>query len=55
MGIKIGINGLGRIGRMALKIAANHPKLEVVAVNDPQDMAVMAHLLNYDSIHGRPD
>ena len=55
MGIKIGVNGLGRIGRMALKIAANHPKLEVVAVNDPQDMTVMTHLLNHDSIHGRPD
>ncbi len=55
MKIKIGVNGLGRIGRMALKIAANRPEIEVLAVNDPAEMAVIAHLLTYDSIHGTPD
>ncbi len=53
MPIKIAINGFGRIGRATFKnIFKNHPKLEVVAVNDLTDAETLAHLLKYDSIYG---
>ena len=54
MTIKVGINGLGRIGRLALRIAWENPALQIVKVNDPgADAATFAHLLNFDSVHGR--
>lgn len=53
MSIKIGINGFGRIGRLVFRVALNHPDVEVVAVNDLMDSAMMAHLLTYDSVHGK--
>lgn len=53
MSIKIGINGFGRIGRLILRAAINHPEVEVVAINDLTDSATMAHLLSYDSVHGK--
>ena len=53
MAIKVGINGFGRIGRLAYRVMANEPDIEVVAINDLGDIATMAHLLKYDSIHGR--
>src|SRR5262249_24481571 len=46
------INGFGRIGRQAFKIALTKPELEVVAVNDLTDPAILAHLLEYDSNYG---
>jgi glyceraldehyde 3-phosphate dehydrogenase len=52
MTYKIGINGFGRIGRNAFKIAMNHPELEVVAINDLTKPAVLAHLLKHDSNYG---
>ncbi|MCJ7617393.1 MAG: type I glyceraldehyde-3-phosphate dehydrogenase, partial [Desulfobacterales bacterium] len=52
MGIKLGINGFGRIGRLIFRAAMNHPDVEVVAINDLTDSATMAHLLTYDSVHG---
>ena len=55
MAIKIGINGFGRIGRMVFRAALNHPEIEVVAINDLTDSATMAHLLTYDSVHGKLD
>lgn len=56
MTIKVGINGLGRIGRLALRAAWDNPQLQVVKVNDPgADAATFAHLLNFDSVHGRWD
>ncbi len=55
MAIKIGINGFGRIGRMVFRAALNHPEVEVVAINDLTDSATMAHLLTYDSVHGKLD
>lgn len=55
MGIKIGINGFGRIGRLVLRAALKHPDVEVVAINDLMDAATMAHLLVYDSVHGKLD
>ncbi len=53
MSIKIGINGFGRIGRLVFRAAMAHPEVEVVAINDLSDPAVMAHLLAYDSVHGK--
>lgn len=52
--IKVGINGLGRIGRLAVRALWQQPELELVQVNDPAgDAATFAHLLNFDSVHGR--
>ena len=53
MSIKLGINGFGRIGRFVFRAALNHPEVEVAAVNDLTDVATMAHLLKYDSVHGQ--
>ena len=53
MAIKVGINGFGRIGRLVYRAMANDPELDVVAVNDLGDIPTMAHLLKYDSVHGR--
>lgn len=55
MSTKIGINGFGRIGRIAFRIAAAKKDVEVVAVNDLLDVDHLAYLLKYDSIHGRFD
>ncbi len=55
MSIKIGINGFGRIGRMVFRAALNNPAVEVVAINDLTDIKTIAHLLAYDSVHGRFD
>ncbi len=53
MPTKIAINGFGRIGRLIFKIAQSDPELEVVAINDLTDAKTLAHLLKYDSVHGR--
>jgi glyceraldehyde 3-phosphate dehydrogenase len=54
--IKVGINGFGRIGRLALRAAWQWPEMEFVVINDPgADAHALAHLLNFDSIHGRWD
>jgi glyceraldehyde 3-phosphate dehydrogenase len=54
MAIKIGINGFGRMGRLALRAAWGWPEVEFVQINDPAgDAATLAHLLSFDSIHGR--
>jgi len=53
MSVKIGINGFGRIGRMVFRAALTHPDVEVVGINDLTDIKTMAHLLKYDSVHGR--
>ncbi|HAO20155.1 MAG: type I glyceraldehyde-3-phosphate dehydrogenase [Desulfobacteraceae bacterium IS3] len=55
MSIRIGINGFGRIGRIVFRAALKHPDIEVVAVNDLMDAKTMAHLLSYDSVHGKAD
>jgi len=52
MAVKIGINGFGRIGRMVLKVALD-AGVEVVGINDLTDAKTSAHLLKYDSIHGK--
>ena len=53
MATKVGINGFGRIGRLAFRAMFNDPELEVVAVNDLGNKEQLAHLLKYDSVHGR--
>ncbi|MGD8242433.1 MAG: type I glyceraldehyde-3-phosphate dehydrogenase [Desulfobacterales bacterium] len=55
MSVKIAINGFGRIGRVVFRAALKHPDIQVVAINDLTDAATMAHLLAYDSVHGRLD
>lgn len=51
--LKIGINGFGRIGRIAFRIAAERSNVEVVAINDLLDIEHLAYLLKFDSVHGR--
>lgn len=51
--IKIGINGFGRIGRLAFRSAINRDNIEIVAINDLLDVDYLAYLLKYDSVHGR--
>jgi glyceraldehyde 3-phosphate dehydrogenase len=53
MAIRIGINGFGRIGRVFFRSLVGHPEFEVVAINDLTDTKTLAHLLAYDSVHGR--
>ncbi len=50
--VNIGINGFGRIGRTFFRLLANHPQIQVVAINDIADAHTLSHLLKYDSIHG---
>ena len=51
--IKVAINGFGRIGRQAFKIALEKPGLEVVAINDLGSIESIAYLLKYDTVYGR--
>ncbi|PKQ46148.1 type I glyceraldehyde-3-phosphate dehydrogenase [Confluentibacter flavum] len=51
--LKLGINGFGRIGRIAFRVAVSRPDIEVVGINDLLDVEHLAYLLKYDSIHGR--
>ncbi len=53
MKTRIAINGFGRIGRNLFRLILNHPTIEVVAINDIADNKTMAHLVKYDSIHGK--
>ena len=54
MTIRVGINGFGRMGRLALRAAWTEPDIAFVRVNDPAgDAAAFAQLLNFDSVHGR--
>ena len=53
MSTKIGINGFGRIGRIAFRIAAENDNVEVVAINDLLEVDHLAYLLAHDSVHGK--
>lgn len=54
MPVRVGINGFGRIGRMVFRVMAERPNdFQVVAVNDLSDPGHLAHMLKYDSVHGR--
>jgi glyceraldehyde 3-phosphate dehydrogenase (phosphorylating) len=51
--MKVAINGFGRIGRLAFQVLLEKENVEVVAINDLTDNATLAHLLKYDSVHGK--
>ena len=53
MAVKVAINGFGRIGRLVYRQTLNENSIDIVAVNDLTDPAALAHLLKYDSVHGR--
>ncbi len=53
MSIKIAINGFGRIGRLVFRVVQERNDIEVVAINDLTDVKTNAHLLKYDSVHGK--
>lgn len=54
MGVKVGINGFGRIGRISFRaMAARADEFEIVGINDLGDPKALANLLKYDSVHGR--
>ncbi len=53
MTIRLGINGFGRIGRCVARIAAKSADVDIVAVNDLSDVNALAHLFEFDSVHGR--
>ena len=55
MAIKVGINGFGRIGRCVFKVVEKRSDMEVVSINDLTDAKTLAHLLKYDSVHGKFD
>jgi len=55
MAVKVGINGFGRIGRNVFRHAMGNEDIEIVAVNDLTDAKMLAHLLKYDSVHGKLD
>ncbi|HOO13693.1 MAG TPA: type I glyceraldehyde-3-phosphate dehydrogenase [Candidatus Marinimicrobia bacterium] len=55
MAIKVAINGFGRIGRLVLKASYKNPQVDIVAINDLTDAKTLAHLLKYDSVHGKFD
>ena len=52
---RVAINGFGRIGRLTFKALLQKENIEVVAINDLTDTATLAHLLKYDSVHGKFD
>ena len=53
MGIKVAINGFGRIGRNLVRSAVDNPDIEILAINDLTDPKTLAHLLRYDSVQGQ--
>lgn len=54
MAIKVGINGFGRMGRLTMRAIYDQSDVEIVQINDPAgDAATLAHLMNFDSVHGR--
>ena len=53
MSIKIGINGLGRIGLMVMRESLNHPEIEIAAINASYPPEYLAYTLKYDTMHGR--
>lgn len=53
MPVKVAINGFGRIGRLVMRASLQNPEVEVIAINDLTDAQTNAHLLKYDSVHGK--
>ncbi len=54
MSIRVGINGFGRIGRLVFRAAQNQD-IQIVGINDLTDAKTLAHMLKWDSVHGRFD
>ena len=55
MAIKVAINGFGRIGRLVYRCSYKSDDIQIVAINDLTDARTLAHLLKYDSVHGKLD
>ncbi|MEO0448047.1 MAG: ArsJ-associated glyceraldehyde-3-phosphate dehydrogenase [Verrucomicrobiota bacterium] len=55
MSVRVGINGFGRIGRLAFRVSCDSPELDFVVINDPGGVEAAAHLLEFDSVQGRWD
>ncbi len=55
MGIRIAINGFGRIGKLVFKYVLENPEIEIIAINDLYDIETLVHLLEFDSLHGKLD
>ncbi|NTW16685.1 MAG: type I glyceraldehyde-3-phosphate dehydrogenase, partial [Syntrophaceae bacterium] len=53
MGVKVAINGFGRIGRYLIRACIGYNDIEIVAVNSRAKPGTLAHLLKYDSVHGK--
>ncbi|MDP5170561.1 MAG: type I glyceraldehyde-3-phosphate dehydrogenase [Bacteroidia bacterium] len=53
MAIKVGINGFGRIGRLVFRVLIDNPNVEIVKINDLTHNTTLAHLLKWDSVHGK--
>lgn len=53
MAIRVGINGFGRIGRLVFRVLSERKNIDIVAINDLSNAATMAHLLKYDTVHGK--
>ena len=54
--VKVGINGFGRIGRLAFRAALGNKEVQVLGINDPFiDLDYMVYMLQYDSVHGQYD
>src|SRR5258706_3354903 len=53
--VRIGVNGFGRIGRTLMRCCLGDPSFDFVAINELADVQTMAHLVRYDSVHGRFD
>ena len=53
MSIKVGINGFGRIGRMVMRLIADHPEIEIVGINDLCPADYLAYMLKFDTMHGK--
>jgi glyceraldehyde 3-phosphate dehydrogenase len=51
--IRVGINGFGRIGKRVFRLLLEQQQIQVVAINDLANAETMAHLLKYDSVHGK--
>lgn len=51
--VRLAINGFGRIGRLAFRVAMMHPEIEIVGINDLQEPEYLAYMLKYDSTHGK--
>jgi glyceraldehyde 3-phosphate dehydrogenase len=52
--MRVGINGFGRMGRLTARVLFENSKVEIIQINDPAgDAATLAHLMNFDSVHGR--